>query len=409
MIGIFEEFTEGEVLEAASHYGFSLNSPVHPPTIPRFKTLHELTAAMSQVITDFTGIPTNITAVYVPTSDYSPGSFMFGIEFQKTYQYEISFSTSASLGDIARFAVEDSSLLIEGSFLISNEFGVVLGSDDATGLKIIGTINEANCTVSDDNVDFDIILGDESPVSYNISIPNCVEGAEARIDSVRRSVNNVVGVEDVTVSLVGASSLVLAFNPHWSKVEVYVPEENIYGLKNDTRKKSKWHFANGATAFELGLGVSGAAVLSAQLLDAWEIEADIDASIRGDLQFNSGISGQLIPMDIWFSNIRSIFDPSDDFYDADFASCLLSLDGDFEASVEITEPSYLGPLTRTSVDGYFAKPFQLDLLDRQAVGSNKPEIILDIDLPNFGKMLFFVSLTFIIPFHYRLTSQLISL
>ena len=386
MIGIFDQFNEGEVLEVVSHYGFSLNSPVHPPTVPRFKTLNELTARMSQVVTDFTGIPTNITAVYVPTTDYSPGSFMFGIEIQKSYQYGVSFSTSATLGDISKLSVKDSYLLIEGSFLISNEFGVILGSADDAGLKIVGTIDESNCTSSDQNVDFDIILGDKSPITHNIRILSCEEGVGARVDSVRRSVNELIGVEDVTVSLVGSSSLVLAFNPHWSKVEVYVPEENIYGLKNNTQKKSKWSFANGATAIELGLGVSGAAVLSAELLDSFEVAADIDASIRGDLQFNSGISGQLVPMDVWFSNIRSIFDPSDDFHDPDFASCIVSLDGDFGASVEVTRPEFLGSLTKTSVDGYFTRPFQLDLLDPTAVRSKKPDITLDIDIPNFGEI-----------------------
>ena len=276
---------------------------------------------MSQVVTDFTGIPTNITAVYNQATDYSSGSFMFGIEMQKTYEYEVSFSSSVSLGDFTTLTVEDSSLVIEGSFTIANEFGVILGSEENANLKIFNTVPITNCTDLDQNVDFDIILYKENnpPIAHNISIIGCEEGVAARIETVKSSVNAVIGEEEVTVSLVGSSSLVLAFNPYWSKVELFVLSENIYGLSNTTQKKTKWHFANGATTLGLGLHVAGEAAVSANVLDSIEVVAVIDASIGGDLEFNSGISGQLVTLDTWFANVRSMLNTSDDFYEPDFA------------------------------------------------------------------------------------------
>ena len=384
---MFNHLIPDEIPETVEHYGFSINSPVYPGVVPRFKTLIELTGNMSQVVTDFTGIPTNITAVYNQATDYSSGSFMFGIEMQKTYEYEVSFSSSVSLGDFTTLTVEDSSLVIDGSFTIANEFGVILGSEESDNLKILGEVNETNCTDLDQNVDFDIILYKENnpPIAHNISIIGCEEGVAARIETVKSSVNAVVGEEEVTVSLVGSSSLVLAFNPYWSKVELFVPKRNIYGLKNETTKKTKWHFANGATTLGLGLHVAGEAAVSANVRDAIEVVAVIDASIGGDLEFNSGISGQLVPMNIWFSNLKSMFDPSDEFYDPDFATCRFSLDGAFDAKVEITKPFDIGiPLLHA--EGYFASPFILDILDRSAVQSDRPDVILEIDFPLIGKI-----------------------
>eukprot|EP00956_Cyclotella_meneghiniana_P029717 scaffold72860_cov51-Cyclotella_meneghiniana.AAC.1 len=302
----------------------------------------ELTARMSQVITDFTGVETNITAVYKSATDDSYGSFLFGIEFSKSFEYDVSFSSSISLGDFSSISVVESSLAIGGSFLLSNEFGVILGPDDTEGLKCVSEISEDNCASANQNVDFDIILfrDDNPPVAYNISITSCAEDVAARVEIIKNGVNAAIGEgqEEVTVSLVGTSTLVLAFNPYWSKAQIYVLEENIYGLTNDTQKKSGFHIANGATALEVGLELSGEATVSANVLDTIEVAANIDASMSGYLRFNSGTGGQLVPLDTWFSKVKSMLNASADFHDPDFATCTLSVDGDFQTSVEAKQP-----------------------------------------------------------------------
>jgi hypothetical protein len=255
LIGIFDEIEENKTLKVTDHYGLFVNNPIHPDVIPRFSTMAEFTAKISQVITDFTSVPTNITAIYTPGTDDSYGKFNFGIHVEKAFEHEVSFSSSVSIGDFSTLSVEESSLYIGGSFMLDNEFGVILGPDDTKGLKITAQIDEAtNCTSSNKDLTFDIILyhDNDPPIAHNISIKTCAEGAAARVDTIRKRVNKVVGEEDVTVSLVGTKSLVLAFNPYWSKVELYGPKQkNIYGLPSyDKQKKSGWYFANGATELD---------------------------------------------------------------------------------------------------------------------------------------------------------------
>lgn len=386
LIGIFDGIpSNGDNLEINDHFGFSINAPVNPSVVPRFNTMADFTARMSQVVTDFTGIDTTISAVYTPASGDSYGEFIFGIQVEKAFEHGVSFSSSVSLGDFSTLFVNASSLVIGGSFMLANEFGVILGPDDTQGLKIVSQIDvETNCTSSNQNLDFDIILyrNDDDPIAHNISITSCAEGAAARVETIKNRVNAVVGEEDVTVSLVGSSSLVLAFNPYWSKVQTYVLEENIYGLTNDTQKKASFHFANGATALEVNLGLSGGATVSANVLDSIEVAASIDASVGGSLQFNAGSSGQLIPLDTWFSNIRTMLNASDEFHEPGFATCTLSMDGSFGASVEVREPFAIdAPM---AFDGSFASPFSLDVLNISAVSLTRPRIQFDIDLPNIG-------------------------
>ena len=386
LIGIFDSIVEGESLEVYDHYGFAINSPIHPTVVPRFSTMEGFTERMSQVITDFTGIETTISAVYTQPTEESYGQYFFDIQVKKDFLQDTTFEQSVSLGDLTKLSVEESSLSIGGSFLLSNEFGVILGPDDTKGLKIISQLGQENCISSDQSVDFDIILyrDDDTPIIHNITIASCSDGASARVETIRSSVNDIVSEEDVTVSLVGSSSLVLAFNPFWSKVQVHVPEENIYGLTNLTQNKVGWHFANGATALEISLGLSGGAEVSANILDSIEVTASVDASMSGSLQFNSGSRGQLISMDTWFTNMRTIVNPSDEFYDPDFASCELSVDGSLRASVDAREPFALD--VPVSFEGFFVSPFELNLLDLSAVETKRPDIDFDIELPEIGNI-----------------------
>ena len=387
LIGIFNEPIEGEVMEIVDYYGFSMNNPVYPGVVPRFKTMDELTGNMSQVLTEFTTIPTVIQAVYNPATDSSAGSFMFGIQLEKEYEHEVSFSNSVSLGDLTTLAVEDSSLLIMGSFSLLNEFSVMLGPDENEGLKMFSQVRQTNCTSSDQNFDFEMILEEEdgSLITEAMSIASCVEGVIDRVQAVNTIISNVIGEENITVSLVGSSTIVLAFHPKYSKVELLVAKKNIYGLKNETMIKSQYHFEIGAANLDLEIGISGGVTVSANVLDVVEVEASIEASIEGDLQFHSGISKQFVPMSLWFSNVRAMFNASDEFHDPDFATCTVTLNGDFDSSAALREPFHMD--YPESFKGYFNEPFKLNLLDISEVKSSPgPDITLDIDFPNFGKM-----------------------
>ena len=276
LIGLFNQTVDGAAQGIEELFGFSINSPLHPAVLPAFNTMADLAAKMSQVITNFTGVDTTITAEYTPGTDDSYGFFIFGIQVQKAFETGVSFSTSVSLGDFSTVAVEESHLVLDGSFLLFNEFGVILGPDDTQGLKIIGSIDE-NVACSDQNLNFDIILthNEDDPITHSISLTSCSDATTARVEALKSAVNAVMDSDDVTVSLVGSTSLILAFNPYWSKVETFVLEEysdNVYALTNDTQKKAPFHFANGATALEIDLGLSGKAVVSANVLDTIEVE-----------------------------------------------------------------------------------------------------------------------------------------
>ena len=384
LIGIFDKFTNDEALYLHSHYGITINGPSHPAIVPRFNTMTDLTERMSEVITKFTNVPTDISAMYTPATGDTYGSFMVGITVQKAFEVGVSFSSSVSLGDFSTLSVEESSLVLDGSFLLSNEFGVILGPNDETGLKFLGNIKDENCTSVNQNLEFEIILyhNDDPPIYHDIAITSCAEGVAARVETVKGALNAVVSDEDATVSLVGSSLLVIAFNPYWSKVEIYVPEVNIYGLENDTITKPEFHFANGATSLEVSLGISGGVAVAAAVLDTIEVAASIDSSIRGSLDFSSGSNGQLVPISTWKSNMMKMLNSSDPFYQPGFATCTLSLDGGFGASVEVREPFAVN--IPAPFDGFFASPFELDLLNISAVSIRRPDIEFNIDIPTIG-------------------------
>ena len=85
---------------------------------------------------------------------------------------------------------------------------------------------------------------------------------------------------DVTVSFIGENEVVMAFNPYWSKAEVYVQEENNpFGLKDGKMQKDKWYFGIGAVDLETSFGLYGGAVVSATVLDSIEVAANIDVDL----------------------------------------------------------------------------------------------------------------------------------
>lgn len=384
LIGIFDLYTV-ETIIAKDYFNIPINSPSYPMIVPRFNSLADLTSRMSQVVSNFTNIPTTITAEYHSATDQEDGKFILGIQVEKAFQNEVSFSSSLSLGDFSTLTVDQSSLVIGGALEVYHEFGIILGADDTESLKIVGEINATSCESSSFAFNITLYHDDDDPITHTLGMTTCSEeGIEAR----KNALNNVVSAAlngDATVSIVGTSSLVLAFDPYWTEVKTVVPyayRNNIYGLSNDTQKKASFQFANGLTWLEASLSISGSADVSATVLDSIEVGASITSAVIGSLQFDAGTKGQLIPFDTWLSNMRSLTDPTDPFHDPEFAQASISLDGSFSATVELREPFQFD--TPSSFTGSFAAPYEVNLLNVTAVGSTQPNVIFDIDLPNIG-------------------------
>jgi hypothetical protein len=269
---------------------------------------------------------------------------------------------------------------------------IVFLTAESESLKIVGEIKNETCINSTFAFNISLYHDNDDPITRTITVPSCPEGIQARANALNSTIMAALG-DEATVSiikqvlLVGNATLVISFNPHWSKVKIAVSAaypKNVYGLTNDTQKKFPFHFANGLTALEASLGISGSATVSATILDSVEVGATIDASVTGSLQFQSGTSGQLIPLDNWFSNLRSMTNPADPFHDPDFASAVVSVDGTFDAEVKLKQPFQLD--VPASFEGYFSTPFELNLLDTSAIGTARPDVRFDINLPNIGDL-----------------------
>lgn len=126
MIGFFDQLiTDDQVFDARIYdSAIPINIPITPNVVPRFNTLQELADRIGEAITDFTGIDTTILVRYTEGTETEPGSFRFGIEFDKNFEADLSFNSSVSLGDIAEFSVVQSFLSVSGGFHLENEFGV---------------------------------------------------------------------------------------------------------------------------------------------------------------------------------------------------------------------------------------------------------------------------------------------
>lgn len=128
LIGIFDEDVTDKVV-STQYFGIPINNPSYPAIVPRFKSMQELTASMSQAITNFTNVPTTITAEYISGSETEAGRFILGLQVEKSFDVGVSFSASLSLGDFSTLSVDESRLSIGGSLKLYNEFGVILGPD----------------------------------------------------------------------------------------------------------------------------------------------------------------------------------------------------------------------------------------------------------------------------------------
>eukprot|EP00970_Alexandrium_tamarense_P015956 scaffold5843_cov136-Alexandrium_tamarense.AAC.1 len=204
---------------------------------------------MSEVITRAINVDTNITAEYVAASSSVAGSFLFGIAFEKDIAYDLSFSSLVDLGDFATLSVINSGLSIGGSFRLANEFGkdchvsrVILAPDETESLKTLLTSSDEDCA-SGELLSFDILYTESGVEKKKTNIIlHCTDGHTARKDNMQTAINAAFDTGEIpSVSLVGETSIVIAFSPLVSKVEIVVPEAyngNKYGMLNDTVTKS---------------------------------------------------------------------------------------------------------------------------------------------------------------------------
>lgn len=123
LLGIFEPIPTDEELSSKNSF-IPINAPITPNVVPRFNTLRDFADGIALAIEDFTGIPTAIAVRYNEATGDEPGSFVFGIQFEKNFASDVSFRSSVELGDIASVKVVDSLLSIRGGFRLFNEFGV---------------------------------------------------------------------------------------------------------------------------------------------------------------------------------------------------------------------------------------------------------------------------------------------
>lgn len=378
LLALFEDFDEEEGVEGGKDYfGLALNNPVVPAIVAQFTTMSELTEKMSDVISEFTGIDTEIIATY------KDSAFLFAIDFEKEFNAAVSFDTSLELGDFAEIGVEDSRLSIGGDFSVENTIVVKLSPDDSDSLKVVTTLSDDNCTTNDMSRDLNFTITVDG-TRREVLVP-CENGSINRTANMKAALLASFGEnETYSVTLVGESSLTLAFNSTFDKVEIEVLDEhypNKYGIQNDTQTKKPFHILLGKTELGVEIELGGSATLNARVTDYIEVAADVGASVSGSLQMTAGTQ-ELIPMNQWLAKLKAASNITDEFYDANFASASVTVDGNFDSSVEVKKPFKLE--LPVSFDGEFAEPFVLNLLDRSAINASKPDIILDVELPNIG-------------------------
>jgi hypothetical protein len=371
LMGIFDRTLPVKGVE--NLFGIHVNSPSVPAIVPRFSTMEELTRYMSYVLGNFTKTETLITI------EYESSTFILAIEFEKEFEAGVSFSSTVEIGDFAELSVEQSNLSVGGSFLLGSAFAVKLFPNEDESLKFSTTLSEENCTA-------------EGPYNFSITVDGnltevelpCVDGTENRIAALNTALINAFGESSsFTVSLAGNSSLVLAFDPTISSVQIVISVSNKYGINNDSQRKKPFHILLGKTNLEANVRISGSATVSARIQDSIEVGADIEAAVGGFLSLSAGTE-ELIPFNKWLAALKTARDPNDDFHIPNFAAASVTVDGEFAASVEVRQPFELElPL---SVKGEFTEPFVLNLLDLNAINLTRPNISLDVDIPKIGDL-----------------------
>lgn len=160
MIAIFEVEVEDvfEIEGVTDVLTIPVNSPKVPPIVPRFSTIQELVAfmteALNQFVGDATGLDFDVTATYQPGTETEPGSFLIDLGFGKAVEQLLSFDASLSIGDLASLTVDpETQLALEAEFSFFTEFGVILEANSEEQIKFVGSLCKGepnNCEFYDD-------------------------------------------------------------------------------------------------------------------------------------------------------------------------------------------------------------------------------------------------------------------
>lgn len=234
--------------------------------------------------------------------------------------------------------------------------------------------------------EFDIgwVVGTGDVNIRTVNVTSCstkeINGVDGRVKKIRDALRGALGIGLYNsvikeVGLVGTSSLFIAFDPEVSKIELTQNTTvNPFGLKNSIQKKRAFQFATGLTEVSAELALGGFADIAAKV-GPIEAEASIEAGITGSVLLSAGSKGVLLPVNEWLSKMKNITLPEN----AGFGTAKVTLDGSFDVIA-----SALG--FDVSATGRLAKPFVLDLMNRTAIRTQTPQVILDIDLPNIGDL-----------------------
>ena len=262
---------------------------------------------------------------------------------------------------------------------------MIFAPDDDEHLNLVGSL-ATDCSDFAGPLEFSIgwKVGTGELKTANITVSNCnsnkVDGVDKRVANIQEALDTSSSAELSnylsTVGLVGTSSLFIKFDPAVSFVELNLRNSNTnpFGLMADVQKKRSFQFAAGLTKVSANFEVGGSANIAAKV-GPLEVEVDIDADLSGSLELKAGSKGVLLPVNDWLSKMKNITQPEN----AEFATVTATLDGTFQASA-----SALG--FEVSAKGGLTTPFILDLMDRTAISTKRPDVYLDIDLPNIGDL-----------------------
>jgi hypothetical protein len=165
-------------------------------------------------------------------------------------------------------------------------------------------------------------------------------------------------------------------DPTYSSVTI----PNAYSVQTDQElSKTPFQIAVGDIVLAASFSFSGTVKLYCTLLGVIEVEATMGASFGAALEVSLGV-GDLLRFQDWLVALTSVTAPETEGYIDGFVTALAAIDGNFSVTVVAGPPfDFLDPI---SVEGEFATPYVLDFLNIS--GSGKPNITLDIDMPNLG-------------------------
>ena len=428
LLGIFEVLSD-VALKVTEVDGLpAINNPVVPPIVPRFKTLQDLLDRISNLsenlVSEATGLDLTVDAKYQARTGLLAASLLFDIAVSKEAEFpDIVLQGDLSLGDLASVTLDDSSILnVEAGFSFSTQVGILFEGNQNEAIDLVGTLCDGN-TTGCDLPSFKFLL--EWPDEDSVMVATNEVKVEAGENSADKAVLELQAALDSTnkfaegeakVEIVGTSTIVMKFvgedfsamslfvekvcelenedlaqglpeiilgefkcPPNYKTKDPAVPP-NLYGFTDDIVTKRGFQFVVGSTSVNAAFGITGNAGVSANVGDVIEIGATIGAFLNGDLSFTANENGDVIPINEWIMKVKM---PRQN---PTFLAAQLLVDGCFDIGVETKEP-FAVQVPGTFEGGFGSSPndefpFVLDLLGN--ITEQRPEVYLDIDLPDIG-------------------------